>query len=305
MSGNCEVFKKLLTIEEIFELYRQIGDTILTHIDIENINKDKESKYNSIQLLLDTMLIGYNEDYEIYYKKIVVDNKTSFASELYKIMWITHQEAFFFINEVDIYFDEIEAQYYTKRNFISLDLSGLIMLLDGMGVIKVKSKYIYFIDKNILFNFRKKNKKRKTSLLDLKEQLDKQEQLGNEAEIAALEFEKGILNLNCINKMPELVSLYDVSAGYDIVSYMASDSNVPDKFIEVKSCEDESLQFYISRNELETAKAKRKHYFLYLLNRKTNKFTIVCDPYTEFFENDRVNWVMESQVYKIRNIARD
>ncbi|NLK97034.1 MAG: DUF3883 domain-containing protein [Epulopiscium sp.] len=304
MSVNYKVFKKLLSIDELFELYSQIGDTILTHIDIENINKDKESKNNSIQLLIDTLLIAYDTESKVYYKKSVIHNKTSFISDLYKVMLNLYKEAFSFINEVDIYYDENEVQYYTNRNFISLDLSGLLMLLNGMGFIKVKDKYIYFLDKSLLINDRIKNKQRKISLLELKEQLDKQEQLGNEAEIVAIEFEKSILSLNNIDKVPEHVSLYDVSAGYDIVSYMASDSNVPDKFIEVKSCADESLQFYISRNELEAAKSKRNHYFLYLLNRKTNKFTVICDPYSVFFESEEVNWAIESQVYKIHSIAR-
>jgi hypothetical protein len=304
MSVKYEVFRKLLTIDELFELYSQIGDTILTHIDIENIDKDKESKNNSIQLLIDTLFIAYNLESKTYYKKLVINDKTLFIPKLYKMLRNLYKEAFSIINEMDIHYGEREAQYYTKRNFISLDLSGLLMLLDGMGFVKVKNKHIYFLDKSLLINDKVKNKRRITSLLELKEQLDKQEQLGNEAEIAAIEFEKGILSLNSIDKAPERVSLYDASAGYDIVSYMASDSNVPDKFIEVKSCADESLQFYISKNELETAKSKRNHYFLYLLNRKTNKFTVICDPYTMFFESEEINWAIESQVYKIHSIAR-
>ncbi len=301
MSVNYEVFKKLLTIDELFELYSQIGDTILSYIDIENINKDKESKINSIQLLVDTLFIAYNRKSKKFYKKVVINNKSLFALNLYKMLRNIYHEAFSFIN-ADIHYDEIEAQYYIKRNCVSLDLSGLLMLLNGMGFIRISNKHIYFLDRSLLDKV--EIKRRRTSLQELKEQLDKQEQLGNEAEIVALEFEKRILSLNNIDKVPERVSLYDVSVGYDIVSYMTKDSKVPDKFIEVKSCADESLQFYISKNELETAKSKRSHYYLYLLNRKTKDFTIICNPYTVFFEGDEVNWAIESQVYKIHSITR-
>ena len=306
MSANYEIFRKLLTIDELFKLYCQIGETVLTYIDIENISKDKESKNNSIQLLIDTLLIAYNPESKIHYKKSAIDNKALFISELYKLLLNNYPEAFSFINKAEIRYDEAEAKYYTKRNFIELNLSGLLMLLNGMGIVRFKDDYIYFIEKILLVKSLDKvrNKRRKTSLTELKEQLDIQEQLGNDAEIAAIEFEKNILLHNNIEKEPERVSLYDVTVGYDIVSYMTSDSNVPDKFIEVKSCADESLQFYISRNELETAKNKRNHYYLYLLNRKTNEFIVISDPYTVFFEGGEVNWAIEPQVYQIHSIVR-
>ncbi len=306
MSENYEIFKKLLTIDELYELYRQIGGTILTHIDIENINKDKVSKNNSIRLLLGTYLIAYNTELKTYYKKTTMDNKESFIAELFKMLLNNYSDAFSFINKAEIRYDEVEAKYYTKRNFIELNLSGLLMLLDGMGIVQFENNYIYFIEKNLLLGnpYETRNPERKTNLMRLKDQLAMQEQLGNDAEIAAIEFEKDILFYNNILKVPERISLYDVTAGYDIVSYLTIDSNVPDKFIEVKSCADESMQFYISKNELEVAKIKRGNYYLYLFNRRTNEFTVISDPYTFFFESRDGNWAIEPQVYKIHSIVR-
>lgn len=306
MSGDYEIFKKLLTIDELFELYSQIGDTILTHIDIENINKDKTSKNNSIQLLLGTFLIVYDTESKIYDKKMTLNKKESFIAELFKMLLMNYAEAFSFIDKAEIRYDEIEAKYCTKRNFIELSLSGLLMLLNGMGIVQFKNNYIYFIEKKLLSinSHEIRNTHRKTNLMELKNQLAIQEQLGNDAEIAAIEFEKNILFQSHISKIPERISLYDVTAGYDIASYLTIDSDIPDKFIEVKSCADESMQFYISRNELETAKNKRGNYYLYLLNRRTNVFTVIPDPYTVFFETGEGNWAIEPQVYQIHSIVR-
>lgn len=303
MNVNYGMFRKLLTLDELFELYCQIGDSILTCIDIENINKNREAKNNSIQLLIGTRVIAFDLDSKRFYKKSIIDNKTSFIAELFEMLIDNYPDAFSFINKVEIRYDEAVAKYYTKRNFIGLDLSGLLMLLSGMGIIQFKDNNIYFLDSILKKSLDKVNtNQRKTSLLELKEQLTIQEQLGNDAEIAAFELEKKNLLLKNIMKIPERVSIFDVTVGYDIASYMTIDSDVPDKFIEVKSCADESMRFYISRNELETAKKKGMNYYLYLFNRKTNEFTIISDPYKVFFESGGGNWAIEPQVYQIHSI---
>jgi hypothetical protein len=305
MNANYGIFKKLLTLDELFELYRQIGESILTCIDIENINKNREAKNNSIQLLIGTLLIAFDLDSKRFYKKLIIQNKASFITELFKMLFDNYPDAFSFINKAEIRYDEALAKYYTKRNFIGLDLSGLLMLLNGMEFVQFKDNNIYFIDTILKRRVDKVNcNQRKTSLLELKEQLAIQEQLGNEAEVVAFEFEKKNLLLKNILKIPERVSIFDVTVGYDIASYMTIDSEVPDKFIEVKSCADESMRFYISRNELETAKRKGSNYYIYLFNRKTNEFTIISDPYKVFFESGEGNWAIEPQVYQIHSIVR-
>lgn len=301
MSENHEIFKKLLPIDELFELYCKIGETILSRIDIENINEDRQSKSNSIQLLMDLFFIAYDSDTKLYYKKISNPSKVSFATELFEMLLANYPDAFSFVNTVDIRYDEVKAKYYTKRNFIDLNLSGLLMLLDGIGIIQFVDNFIYFVDTRILTKglIICKKTQRKTNLTELKDQLALQEQFGNDAEVMAIEFEKNFLLHNNIFKSPERVSLYDVAAGYDIVSYMTRDSEVPDKFIEVKSCSDDSLQFYISRNEIEIAKTKRNQYYLYLYNRRTGEFTIIHDPYTTLFDKNNGSWAIEPQAYKI------
>ncbi len=95
------------------------------------------------------------------------------------------------------------------------------------------------------------------------------------------------------------ISHLDVSAGYDIVSFLSAKSEIPDKFIEVKSC-DENEMFYISKNEIETARKKGSSYFLYLYNRKTKTVRIVQDPYNNIIQKDE--WIKDPQIIRVRQI---
>lgn len=65
-----------------------------------------------------------------------------------------------------------------------------------------------------------------------------------------------------------LISRFDVTAGYDIESFDASSVDlVPDRFIEVKSTSSDEQVFYISANELSTAKREGQKYWIYHLRR--------------------------------------
>jgi len=303
MSANLEVFRKLLTVNELFHLYCQIGVSVFTYIDIVNMDIDKESTDNSLALLLKTLLIRYDEVSKTYNKKSHHTDVISFSEQLYKMMLDVYPDAFKLLHTVKVRYDEGEAKYYTKRNYIQLELSGLLMLLECMGMVRVIKNNVFFYDTELLGKNAVENQKRKTNIEEFAEQMLRQEKFGNDAELAAMVFEKKELKLNSILLNPERVSLYDVYAGYDIASYQRSDSTVHDKFIEVKSCADETLRFFISKNEVETAKRKGDSYFLYLLNRKTNEFTIIKNPYSNIFAKDKSqNWAIEPQLFQIHAI---
>ena len=61
------------------------------------------------------------------------------------------------------------------------------------------------------------------------------------------------------------ISVIDVSAGFDILSYEDETSTAYDKFIEVKSFYG-NMHFYWSENEIETAKLYEGRYYIYLID---------------------------------------
>lgn len=105
------------------------------------------------------------------------------------------------------------------------------------------------------------------SLEELKRAQLKNEVLGDEAEQFVFSYEKRVLSGHPRFLAIKLVSKINVSAGYDIKSFLSIDSVVLDKEIEVKSYSGGQPYFYWSRNEFERAKKSGDRYFLYLVDR--------------------------------------
>jgi len=301
MNEKNEVFKKLLPVEELFELYQRLSDTIITKIDVKNLNFDSVALNNSINLLCGVEMIQFNQQKNTF-QKTAAENLEydAFLKILYTRLQSLYSEAFLFFNQTNLKYDEAEAKLYIKRNFVSLDLSGLLMLLDGIKKIEIKQNNIFIHDKGLLSSRIDRNicSTPHRTLEELKIQLEDNEKFGVEAELAAMRYELEILKNAHIEKSPERISEYNTSAGYDIVSFMHIDSLIPDKFIEVKSCSDDNLKFYISKNELDVAKNKKNNYYLYLYNRQNQSFRIIQNPYNYFIKNEE--WAIIPQVYQVK-----
>lgn len=305
MNAKNEMFKKLLPIENLFTLYQRLSETLITKIDVTNLNFDSISINNSIGLLCGVGIIQFDNEKNVFQKTVQENWELSdFSEVLYTKLLSSFPDAFLFINQADLKYDEAEAKFYIKRNSVSLDLSGLLMLLNGIEKICIRQNDIFILDKNLLHRRRNQTYRsfRKKTLAELKSQIEINEEYGVEGELAAMEFEVEMLKNEGINKLPERISEYNTNAGYDIVSFMCIDSLTPDKFIEVKSCSDNRWIFYISKNELEVAKNKQDNYFLYLYNRQSRYFRIIQNPYNYFVEEKDSQWVMEPQVYQIRSL---
>ena len=76
--------------------------------------------------------------------------------------------------------------------------------------------------------------------------------------------------LESLFKAIERISQEEATLGYDIVSLQNTKSLLPDKFIEVKSFEQEQ-RFFWSKNEMRVAREKKNDYFLYLVDRRNLK----------------------------------
>lgn len=308
MSTENKIFNKLLTVNELFSLFSGIGDSLITNIDLRNTTFDKESLGNSLDLLIQ---LGFIRNKRGKYKKTRKDSRLQFIdfnNELYSRIRDTFKKELYGIFETDIEYDEELAAYYVVRNNIDLSISGLVMLLVGLGALGTNKLSVYILDETLINRSNVKLgrviKSSKVTIFELRKKLILKDELGDAAELLAMQYEENQLHTAGIDKTPERVSLIDVAAGYDIVSFMKAESNKPDKFIEVKSCADSKYRFYISRNEIEVAKAKGEHYFLYLYNRQSKDFRIINNPYVELFKKDQDNWIIDSQVFEVHAVNK-
>ncbi|HET9850469.1 MAG TPA: DUF3883 domain-containing protein, partial [Candidatus Saccharimonadales bacterium] len=144
----------------------------------------------------------------------------------------------------------------------------------------------------------KENSLRTVSIEQLKESLLRQELYGAEAEDFVVKFESKRLYGNPNKKMIKRISDVDVTAGYDIISFHDNQSHSPQRLIEVKSFSGKP-SFYWSENEIKTAKAKHKNYYLYLVDRtKIAKSDyeplIIQNPYMNLYGSE--SWVITPSV---------
>lgn len=140
------------------------------------------------------------------------------------------------------------------------------------------------------------------NLLDL---LEVRRQYGRLAEEFVLHKERERLTESDREDLAILVkkiSDQNIAAGYDILSFDGRESDVfPDRFIEVKGTAGNRILFYISKNELETARKLRDRYWIYcVLNVKamrSKKLIMMRDPYKTVFQNK--NFTVEPVLWQV------
>ena len=300
MNRNNKELSKLLKIDELFSFYSKIGDSINNDIDLYSSGYDAVSRDNSIILL---KKCGYiNEEDESLSKTKIFDNTDSFSSELLKSLRIIYSnEIIDNILSLDKKYDETRGLFFIPSNKVDLHLSGLVMLLEDLGFLQILTNRIYILDeteaKKIASRTNEKGSKKLISIIELEHSLAIKKELGEIGEQKALEYELSLLEKLNISKTPKIISDVDVSAGYDLVSFLGTNSISYDKFIEVKSCQDKTCTFYLSQNELKTAKDKGSSYYLYLYIRETDEIIIINNPYEKIILSE--NWAKEPQIYKI------
>lgn len=126
----------------------------------------------------------------------------------------------------------------------------------------IHQKYRKLFDASLLPEI----KKRKMGIGQLEKMLAQKQIYGKEAEEYVLEYERKRLDGHPNFPAIQIISPYDVGAGYDIISFESHESRSHDRFIEVKSYAGQP-KFHWSRNELEKARQLKDQYFLYLVNR--------------------------------------
>jgi hypothetical protein len=140
-------------------------------------------------------------------------------------------------------------------------------------------------------------KRRKIGINNLEAALEQKRIAGANAEEFVVIFEKRRVVTHPKTESIQRISDYDVSAGYDVVSYDGPDSVSYDRFIEVKSCTIDR-RFFWSKNEILQAKIKRTQYFLYLVNPAKIRDAayepmIIQNPYENVFLDPA--WAREAQ----------
>lgn len=255
---NFEIFKNIF-FDNILLLYRLGKETPNNILSVKN-NYNRQKGYllenlnfliriNFFEIKNNVITININEEEKIgdYLIKLIL-NDVEYGACLKNYL------INFNINEYGIpTFAPISSYNYQS--------SFLRDFLISLGYIK-KIKDEFQLLKPDILNFFKSFK---LSPEILEKKLLSQKILGLKAENLIMEYENSyLLGLN-INKRASHISIEDVSAGYDILSFRKENNKVREIYIEVKAVSLSDYQFHFSISEYQTALKLTPYYYIYLL----------------------------------------
>ena len=240
-------------------------------------------------------------------------------NDTYSSFWNDHQHYIEKISEdlISLMYKEnifdLSAIHYDQKLSKYVMLRGIPMsyaclrnvLINIHALIKVTgSKYIC---SDLLVNCLKQDQfkalKKKKTIESLMKDLEREREQGDEGEKFVMRYEKKrIANKILVDQISQ-ISLIDVGAGYDVISFNSSNSLQYDRFIEVKTYVGEP-HFYWSSNEIQSAKLLNDQYYLYLVDyTKTNQESyepiIIQNPFDYFRNCD--DWSMQASNYFIQH----
>ena len=204
--------------------------------------------------------------------------------------------------------DENGVRRFLPNQGYNILTSSLRNFLISMNVLNHElDKNSYYMDNNILDNYFKIVE---FSPTQLKYQLDRQNQIGLEAELLVFKKEKEKLKSIGPNLIPDHISLRDVSAGFDIKTYRKINDTIEDIFIEVKAVSSSNYKFHLSVGEYQTAIKFRDKYYLYLLpvdyseqDRFNYEKILIINDIEKNIINNKIYWNQQNDGFIINKIV--
>lgn len=207
-----------------------------------------------------------------------------------------------FLDTEAIHYNKERKAYVIERYGFSVSAALFRNILIQYKVLKESGgELILNLDYEPVFAEYKRKQGTKKSLEQLKKLLEQQELQGEEAELFVVEYEKRRLAGSEKKNSVKRISVIDVSAGYDILSYEDDTSVEFDRFIEVKSFFG-NTHFYWSENEIETAKLYEDRYYIYLIDASMVKMQgyeplIIKNPAKTILASE--SWIMSPTSYLV------
>ena len=257
--------------EGLFFVYRHIKEGILSVTSLRQFVV-RNPGHVDVELNAAILLFTFLDvlDYDIELDKIVLKNKDLSSFDCFvsflemKIIDFALRENI--INLETVSYDAPKDRFYIYKKCIQMKFACFRNLLLTLNVLENRTSNTYYVSPSFVKFIQPHVKKKKViSQEELLAQLNRQMEQGEAGESFVLEYEKkrlqGHHNIEAIKQ----VSVIDASAGYDIASFNDLDSKKLDRFIEVKTYSGK-LNFHWSSNEMDIAKLKSKHYFIYLVS---------------------------------------
>lgn len=202
-------------------------------------------------------------------------------------------------------FDVEEGHLSIRRSAFPLAYAAVRNFLTLVGALDKEENGEIGISESYEADFSNllRSRQEKFTLQQLLERQKEQSARGLEAEEFVLKLEKSRVPIKAAKI--KRISDFDVSAGYDIVSFDSEMSTHYDRFVEVK-CYLGEPHFYWSENEADVAKIKGDKYYLCLVDYQKmvdNPEYVpeyIQNPYSVIFDDD--TWLVNTASYRVQKI---
>jgi len=251
-------------------------------------------------LSLDNDTIAYSERLSSYYNQDKEQLCDWFVDE-----FIEYVMANDIIDIETISYEIGSDAYLMSPSSIKQKYAGFRNMLVDFGIIALRADAKYTILQKLDKYIARPEVRRKVTEKQLFAQLQKKKELGNTGEEWVLGYEKRRITNPDIQERIKRISLIDVGAGFDIVSYNDNDSKEFDRFIEVKTYKG-NKHFHWSHNEIEKASLMGEQYYIYLVDADCIELEdyepqIIQDPIKRVGESE--GWAKRPDSYLVERVV--
>jgi len=206
-----------------------------------------------------------------------------------------------YVDSSSIRYNESLDSYTIPKYAFKFGCSVFRNMLITLGALLAKDS-VYIITSHIEQELESTIRRKKTTQEQLMSQLEREREIGEAGEAFVLAYEK--TRCPFIQKQIQgikQISVIDVSAGYDIISY-EDEKSYKKRYIEVKTYIG-SIHFNWSENEIEASKLRGKQYCIYLVDYnsigKDNYSPIILkDPYKNVIQGN--DWNLSPTSYFVK-----
>ncbi len=307
--NKSNVATDLKSILVFFDLLGKINQKEAKYFKQQYL-QDAENFEDCVDLLLSINLIsipsGYIEPSSQLTRFLIKRPTENEIKEFLLMMILSKRDLFIwdYLKKFSMINDKFIFEPQISENLLFSDIRNLFIELELISF-NAQENYYEITEKytSIFINFLKE---RSISPQVLKKLIEEQDEIGRLAEIEVVNYEKSRLSSRKdLSERIEHKSLGDAAAGYDIKSFtLGENSNVSERFIEVKAIPNLEKRFYLTRNELETSQKHCLNYYLYLLpvigkgKFDIANLIIIQDPSSKLFNN--VNWIIECEQFSVK-----
>lgn len=308
LNERIERFSEIADCKGLFFVWQSIGHGVVSINSLIQLRAHHKGKLclNILPTLLLLEEMGYItiEDDNIQVVSIMNDygDEEEFATHFSEILvdYLVDEEV---ISLDSLKYKSQEDSFILARNGIKYKHASYRNLLLSLGILTKQDDGSYLfekkLDKIIEIAPTKNKKKSEERLL---QELEQQRIEGLAGELFVLQYERKRLAEHPQKDKVKQISIIDVAAGFDIISFDDVLSTKLNRFIEVKTFRG-NPHFHWSVNEIRVSKIRAEHYYLYLVDYDKIKDidyepTIIKNPSVFFIDNGEWNITPDSFLYE-------